>query len=70
VTGFGRALICVGLLLVAAGAVILAMGRIPLLGRLPGDIIVRRPGFTLYFPLATSLLLSGLLSLLFWFLRR
>jgi hypothetical protein len=39
-------------------------------GRLPGDIVVRRPGFTFVFPLVTCLLLSLLLSLLFWIFRR
>jgi len=40
------------------------------LGRLPGDIVVRRPGFTLVFPIATSLILSLLLTLLLWLFRR
>jgi Protein of unknown function (DUF2905) len=39
-------------------------------GRLPGDIIVRRPGFTFVFPLVTCLVLSLVLSLLFWIFRR
>jgi hypothetical protein len=39
-------------------------------GRLPGDIVIRRPGFTCAFPLVTSLLLSLLLTLLFWLFRR
>ena len=39
-------------------------------GRLPGDIVVRRPGFTFVFPLVTCLVLSLLLSLLFWIFRR
>jgi hypothetical protein len=39
-------------------------------GRLPGDIVVRRPGFTFVFPIVTCLLLSLLLSLLFWIFRR
>jgi hypothetical protein len=39
-------------------------------GRLPGDIVVRRPGFTFVFPIVTCLVLSLLLSLLFWIFRR
>ena len=39
-------------------------------GRLPGDVVIRRPGFTFAFPIVTCLLLSLLLSLLFWFFRR
>lgn len=39
-------------------------------GRLPGDIVVRRPGFTFFFPIVTCLVLSLLLSLLFWIFRK
>jgi hypothetical protein len=65
-----RFLILAGVVLVALGVVLLVWGRIPWLGRLPGDISIRREGFTLYFPLATSLLLSALLSPVLWLLRR
>ena len=62
-------------LLIAAGLVLLLAGLLwPLLsrylGRLPGDIVVRRPGFTLVFPIVTSLVLSLLLTLLLWLFRR
>jgi hypothetical protein len=40
------------------------------LGRLPGDISIQRPGFSFFFPLTTSLLLSAVLSLVFWLARR
>ena len=66
----GRLLILVGALLLVAGVVLSLGGRLPWLGRLPGDIVVERPGFRLYFPLATSILLSLLLSALLWLLRR
>jgi hypothetical protein len=62
----GRALIVLGLLLVAAGALLSLVGKVPWLGRLPGDIHVERGNWTFYVPLATSLLLSVVLSLLFW----
>ena len=45
-------------------------GRVPWLGRLPGDIHVQRGTWSFYFPLATSLLLSVVLSLLFWLFGR
>jgi hypothetical protein len=67
--GLGRLLILVGALIVLAGAVLLVAGRIPWLGRLPGDVVVRRGPVTFYFPLATSIILSVLLTLLlnlFW----
>lgn len=66
-----RGLIGLGLLLVAVGAVLLVAGRLGL-GRLPGDFVVRRPGFTLHAPLATSIVVSLLLTLLLnlWARRR
>jgi len=62
-------------LLIALGALFLVGGLLwPFLsryfGRLPGDIVVRRGGFTFAFPIVTCLLVSLLLSLLFWFFRR
>jgi len=66
----GKTLLTVGLVIAMVGAAILLFGRIPFLGRLPGDITVQRPGFTLYVPLATSLLLSVLVSLVLWLFRR
>jgi uncharacterized protein HemY len=66
----GRNLIMIGLLLVAVGVVVSLAPRIPWLGKLPGDIFIRREQFSLYMPLTTSLLVSLALSLLFWLLRR
>jgi uncharacterized protein HemY len=60
----------IGLLLVAVGVVVSLAPRIPWLGKLPGDIFIRREQFSLYMPLTTSLLVSLALSLLFWLLRR
>lgn len=67
----GRILVGLGLLLVVGGAVILLLGRTGLpLGRLPGDLTWRGKHTTVYFPLATSILLSVVLSLVFWLLSR
>ena len=68
--GAGKALLALGLIIAALGGALLLFGKIPFLGRLPGDITVQRPGFTLHIPLATSLLLSVLVSLVLWLLRR
>jgi len=65
---FGGVLMLVGVLLAWGGPE--GSGLPGRLGRLPGDIIIRRENFTLYFPLATSLLLSVILSLVFWLLGR
>jgi hypothetical protein len=65
----GKLLILVGAALVLVGALWLLGERIGL-GRLPGDIVLRGERFTFYFPLATCVLLSLLLSLLVWLMRR
>lgn len=69
-TGVGRMLIVAGLVIAAVGALLLLSGKIPWLGRLPGDILVKREKFTFYFPLATSLLISLILSLILWLFRK
>ena len=66
----GKLLIFLGLGIVALGLILTFAGRLPFLGRLPGDIVYRNGSFTLYFPLATSIVLSLILSLLFWLFRR
>lgn len=66
----GRALIAAGLLLALVGAALVLAEKVPFIGRLPGDIVVRRERFTLFAPLGTSLLLSVVLSLLLWLWRR
>lgn len=65
----GRVVVITALVLLAVGVLMVVAGRLGL-GRLPGDIVYRRGNFTLYFPLVTSLLLSALLTLVFWLLRR
>jgi len=66
----GKALIAFGLLIVLAGVVLVLVGRVPWIGRLPGDIHIQRGNFTFYFPLVTSLLLSVVLTLIFYLLGR
>lgn len=66
----GKLLILLGLVLVAAGILFLLSDKIPWLGRLPGDITIKRDNFTFYFPLATSIIVSLILSLLFWLFRK
>ncbi|HEV8586070.1 MAG TPA: DUF2905 domain-containing protein [Methylomirabilota bacterium] len=66
----GRALIVLGLFLVVVGVLISLVGKVAWLGRLPGDIHIQRGNWTFYFPLATSILLSIVLSLAFWLLGR
>lgn len=63
-------LIVAGLVLLVAGLLITAGSRYLGLGRLPGDFVVRKNNFTFYFPLATSILLSILLTLILWIFGR
>jgi len=60
----GRMLLLIGVTLVFLGGVLLLAGKVPFLGRLPGDIVIERKNFTFYFPLATSILLSIVLTLI------
>ncbi len=60
----GKILIFLGLVIVLLGVFLLIFGKIPFLGKLPGDIYVSRKNFTIYFPLATCILLSLILSLI------
>ena len=66
----GKSLVLLGLVLVVAGAGLWASSSVPFLGRLPGDIYIRRGNFSFYFPLTTCVLASAVLSLLFFALRR
>jgi uncharacterized membrane protein len=67
---FGRFLIVVGIVLVVLGLLLTFAGKIPWLGRLPGDIYYKTDRVTIYFPLMTSLVLSVLLTLLLYLFRR
>lgn len=69
-SSFGRLLIVGGLLLVVIGLIITFAGRIPGLGRLPGDILIQRGSFTFYAPIATLLLVSVVINLFLWLIRR
>lgn len=76
--GFGRMILGMGLMLVVVGAVLMLLGKWPSsesgwgwLGRLPGDILIKRDNLTFYFPITTSILISILASLIFYlFMRR
>lgn len=69
-TDVAKLLIVFGLVIALVGGVLLLIGRVPWVGRLPGDIHIQRGNWTFYFPLATSLLLSVALTLIFWLIGR
>ncbi len=66
----GKTLIALGLVVAGLGLLLILGGKIPWIGRLPGDFLIRRRNVTLYFPLATSLIISIVLTLIFMLLRR
>lgn len=66
----GKALIVAGLLIASVGLLLLLSGKFGWIGRLPGDITIRRENFTFHFPLATCLLVSAILTLLLWLFRK
>ena len=66
----GKMLILLGVLIIAIGFLLLMGDKIPWVGKLPGDIIVKKEKFTFYFPLTTSIIISVLLTLLFTLFRK
>jgi hypothetical protein len=68
--GIGKLLIVGGAVLIIIGLLLVYAPRIPFIGRLPGDIMVKRENFTFYFPLATSIVLSIVLTLVMYLIRR
>ena len=66
----GKMLIVFGIIMAVVGAILLFAPKIPWLGKLPGDFVYRGERFTFYFPLATCILLSIILTLIFYLFRR
>jgi DUF2905 family protein len=71
-SSLGRTLVVLGAVLAGLGLLLVVLGRFPGLriGRLPGDLRIERGNFTFYFPLATSIIVSVVLTLLFWLFGR
>jgi len=69
-SSMGKTLLALGGLLMFLGAALLFSGKIPFLGRLPGDLHWQGRNFSFYFPVATCLLLSALLSIALWFISK
>ena len=66
----GKTLILLGIVIILLGVGLLFAHKIPYIGRLPGDIYVKKDNFTFYFPLGTSIVVSVVLSLIFWLFRK
>lgn len=69
-SSMGKWLVGIGVLFLVLGGLVLLAGKIPFLGRLPGDIRVDRPGFSFYFPIASCLLASILVSVILWLVSK
>jgi len=66
----GKTFIFLGGMLIAFGILLVFLNKIPFIGKLPGDIYIQKKNFTFYFPLATSMLVSIILSIVFWLWSR
>jgi len=64
-----RILILSGIVLLIVGVLLPYIAKLPI-GRLPGDIMIRKPGFTFYFPVTTMIIVSVVISLIAWFSNR
>lgn len=67
---FGKFLIITGLIITVIGIIVSFAHNLPFLGRIPGDILIQKKNFTFYFPLATCLILSVILSFILWLISR
>jgi len=68
--GLGKSLIIIGIVIVVIGLFVAYGHRAAFLGKLPGDIHIKRDGFEFYFPLATSIIISVILSVILYFFTR
>ena len=68
--GLGKILVFFGIILIIVGVVFIIAQRVPGIGRLPGDIYIKKENFSFYFPITTSILISVILSLIMIFFGR
>lgn len=69
-TDLGRTLLILGCLIAVVGAVLMLSGKLPWLGKLPGDIYVKRENFTVFFPITTCIIVSVVISFILWMIRK
>lgn len=65
-SSLGKILVILGIFIAILGVFVIIAGKIPYIGRLPGDIYIQRKNFTFYFPVTTGIIISIVLSILFW----
>jgi ribose/xylose/arabinose/galactoside ABC-type transport system permease subunit len=68
--GTGKILVIIGCLIMILGIIILITGKVPFLGKLPGDFSWKGKNWSVYFPIGTSVLISIILSFIFWLIRK
>jgi hypothetical protein len=68
--GIGKILIIIGGIIIILGIITLIAGKIPFIGKLPGDFSWKGKNWAVYFPLGTSILISIILSLIIWLIRK
>ena len=66
----GKSLIILGCIIAAAGVLLMLSGKLPWLGKLPGDIYVKKENYSVFFPITTCILISLLISFIFWLIRK
>jgi hypothetical protein len=69
-SGLGKTLLIIGGIIMVAGLLILIFGKIPFLGKLPGDFSVKGENWSFYFPLASSILISIIISLILYLIQK
>lgn len=67
---FGKILIIIGIFIVLVGIILLYGNKIPLIGKLPGDILIKKDNFTFYFPLTTLIIVNVLIFILIYLLKK
>ncbi len=65
-----KIIILLGVFLVVIGVILLFIGKVPFLGKLPGDVLIKKEHFTFYFPLASSIIISLLISLILYLIGK
>lgn len=65
-----KGLVTIGIILIAVGGIFLILPQIPFLGKLPGDIHIKKENFTFYFPFTTSIIISVIISFILYLLKR
>jgi len=65
-----RVMVLIGAVLILAGLVIMVFPRLPFVGKLPGDILIKKENYTFYFPVATSIVISIIISLVLYFINK